>query len=331
MTDGATRRTVLATASAATVAALAGCSGLSAGETETDPAGDTGTAPSSDTGTVPSSDARRATPDQGPSPARDWLYDPGQYAEQTSYSLQFHAPAELTADAEHLHPEVPDDVPGIRYDGTMAPEATDWSVRASDPLFRGPMVFACGGSFDEEVAEANAGLLDGGGRDGTAAGTVGDYEVRTYGDQAAGAFTDGQVVSATAIDEAGFKSLLERRIDGDPGVGDAVDGAGTFLSELGFPTATVAGLSRSEDGSWNGKGVAYAVDGAETRVRLVELRQRSAERLRDLGDEVDGVTDVEAGETREVAWVAGTAPTGRLAFNATEFDGGRLPYADPDG
>jgi len=239
-------------------------------------------------------------------------------------TVTFQSPARLTAASDHLADELGREVAGLRFDATLPPTETDWTVRAASPLFEGPSLFACGGDFDEAAAAENANVMAGTDREPTGEETVDDFTVRHYGDTAHGAFGHGVVVSASATAAADFDALLRT----DETLVDSVEDADPFVTRLGFDEATTCRLARdSETDEWTGRGVSYDVDGADTRVTFAELsKDRGAGDLREIGAAVDGLTDVSADGRGDLAWIEGTAPTDRLAFGGQLFTLMELPY-----
>ncbi|WP_135819807.1 hypothetical protein [Halostella litorea] len=295
-----TRRDVLRLAGVGATAALAGCSDAFGGP------------------------LNETTADDGsaPSPARGWLYDPTDYEDQTSLTATFQSPARLTAASDHLADELPPEVPGLRFDATLPPDETEWSVLVASPLFEGPSLFACGGGFDAETAAENADAYTATNREPTGEETVGDLSVRHYGDDRHGASREGLVVSANAASAAEFRALLQT----DETLADSVAGSESLVARTGFDEAATLALSR-DSGKWVGWGVGYDIGGAETRVTRTELRtDRDADAVRALGEAVDGLTDVTAEEQGDLAWLEGTASTDRLAFDGSLFSVMELPY-----
>ncbi|WP_121822236.1 hypothetical protein [Halostella salina] len=299
-----TRRDTLRLAGAGAVAALAGCSSVLGG------------------------DSSGLTTDDGadPSPARRWLYDPTDYEDQTSMTATFQSPARLTAASDHLAGELSPEVPGLRFDATLPPDETEWSVLAASPLFEGPSLFACGGRFDAETAAANADVYTNTDRDPTGEESVGDFSVRHYGDDRHGASRAGTVVSASAVDADDFRSLLRT----DETLVDSVAGSESLVARTGFDEAATFALTRNADaGEWTGWGVGYDIGGAETRVTRTELRtDRDGDAVRALAEAVDGLTDIGSGEQDNLAWAEGRAPTDALAFDGRLFELMELPFGE---
>lgn len=296
-----TRRDALRLVGTGAAAALAGCSDVFGG----------------DSGLT--TDDGAAT-----SPARRWLYDPTDYDGQTSLTATFQSPARLTAASDHLADELPPEVPGLRFDATLPPDETEWSVLVASPLFEGPALFACGGRFDAETAAENADIYTDTDREPTGEESVGEFSVHHYGDERHGAAREGTVVSASAVDAADFRALLRT----DETLVDSVADSSSLVARAGFDEAATLALTRDAD-EWTGWGVGYDIDGAETRVTRAELRtDRDADAVRALVEAVDGLGDVTAGGRGDLAWAEATAPTDALSFDGGLFDLMELPYGE---
>jgi len=269
----------------------------------------------------------------GASPARDWLYDPTAFADGPQVSVLFESPSEIDAASDHLHPDVRERRLIPSYPDVLAssPSTVDWALQMGGTMFEAPIQVVYGGSFDEETARAASAaiLSDGTDADRTDREPVADLQTVVAGDDTHGAYRDGLAVSVGAADRAEFERLLRGAADGESRLTGVADGIGTYLDVLSFDHAAQTALGPRADGDgWQAAGWSYRLDGETTTVRLAELHgDRSAEQLREVGADVDGLREVSVESDGAVRWLEATADTDAVGLQGSVFSLLELPYA----
>jgi hypothetical protein len=270
----------------------------------------------------------------GDPPPHDWLYDPTEFGERSSYAGRYLAPATLADHRDRLAPAVREALPATPgppwFTESPPAERVDWRVQMVSDTFSGPVQAACGGEFGEDAARAAATSLFDEGATATEGEPVAGLSTVSGDEETHGAYREGLAVAVAAADDEQFRRLVATAADGERRLRDADDDVAAFLDRVGFETAANFAVGRG-DGLWRGRGTGYRVDGATTRLRHVLLNDptpggESATDLGVLAQRVDGLRDVSVEADGPLRWLSATADTDRVGFNGATFALRELPY-----
>ncbi|WP_458208089.1 hypothetical protein [Haladaptatus sp. NG-SE-30] len=263
------------------------------------------------------------------SPARHWIYDPGEYTttETPNVFASFEAPERLQSVRDALDPQVPSEVFAPPGDPGLDLTTIDWALFVAERRSECPALMGYGGSFDADAARsATTATLDEDVVEPTAVDTVDDFEILRYDDHSHGAFLEGQAVSIRPATTETATELVADGTNGSTWFDASERRIGDVVTRVGFHDIPQLEFSYDENDTAGCEGYSFAVDGETTTIRWVSLGDPSAEAMREFGDEVSGLSDVTVETDGELSAFRASAPTDRLSFTHHLFIRRELAY-----